>query len=110
MITMAAAYGFHLCGRNSPDAKKFLSSPEPIDLGVFRSQDLYPQLLILSLACADEVGGEDPLNEDYLCQLIENLSAAGLKALSALLATSGGPSTFVYQIGEEQAKACKPLI
>jgi hypothetical protein len=110
MITMAAAYGFYHSGRRVPESKKFLASPEPIDLAIFRSQDLFPQLLMLSLACADELEGEDPLNEDYICRLIENLAALGLKSLSALLASSGGPSTFVTKIGEEQAKACNTTI
>lgn len=110
LITMAAAYGFHLEGRSVPDAKKFLSSPEPIDLAIFRSQDLYPQLLVLALACANEMEGEDPLDEEYLCRLIENLAGAGLKTLTAHLVNSGGPSTFVYTLGEAQAQACSPTI
>jgi hypothetical protein len=110
LITTAAAYGFHSAGRRVPEVTKFLSSPEPIDLGIFRSQDLYPQLLLLSLACADESAGEDPLDEDYLSRLIENLAGAGSKALSTKLAAAGGPSTFVYALGEEQSKACKVTI
>ena len=107
LVTMAAAYGFHTEGRKVPEAKKFLSKPEPIDLGIFRSQDLFPQLLLLSLVCADEMNGEDPLDEAYLCRLVENLAYAGCKAMSAKLAESGGAASFVYAMGAEQAKACK---
>lgn len=106
MVTMAAAYGYHLEGRKVPEAKKFLSKPEPIDLGVFRSQDFYPQLLLLSLVCADEMNGEDPLDESYVCRLIENLACAGCKAMTAKLSGGGGAASFVYAMGEEQAKAC----
>ena len=105
LVTMAAAYGFHLAGRKVSEVAKFLSSPEPIDLGIFRSQDLYPQLLILSLGCADEMKGEDPLDEEYLSRLIEKLAGVGLKALTVKLASAGGPSSFVNVLGEEQRQA-----
>lgn len=106
LVAMAACYGHHVAGRKAPQAKSFLKKPEPIDLGIFRSQHLYSQLQLLALACADEMNGENPLDEEYVCALAENLADAGFKALSEALASSGGPTSFIRFLGEEQAKAC----
>ncbi|WP_193211130.1 hypothetical protein [Luteolibacter marinus] len=106
LLTMAAGYGHHVVGRGAREAKAFLKKPEPIDLGIFRSQHLYSQLQLLALGCADEMEGEDPLDEEYVCKLIENLADAGCKVLAQVLASAGGPASFVQFLGEEQAKAC----
>lgn len=106
LVATAAAYGHYTEGRKVPDAKKFLQKPEPIDIGIFRSQHLYSQLLMLSLSCADEMSGEDPLDEAYLCRLVENLTDAGCRALAAKMANAGGPGSFIRIFGEEQAAAC----
>lgn len=91
LITVAACLGYRL-EEGSPNrtCQSFLKSPSPIDLAIFRSQNLFNQLLILSMLCHPE--NETALNEGSLVQVIESLAERGFSEMSNALTAQGHAS------------------
>jgi dnd system-associated protein 4 len=87
MVIFAAGYGFHRLGKQPPSGcSAFLSSPEPIDLDVFRNRQLFPLILLLGMTVAGNY--EIARQEERLATLMENYAAAGFAALAKKLENS----------------------
>lgn len=92
MIVVAACLGYRLEeGHLGQRCDSFLKSPNPIDLAIFRSQNLFNQLLIISMLSYAE--NEKALNESNLIQVIESFAERGLTEMSSALSASG-PALF----------------
>jgi len=88
LITTSAAMGFHKCGPSQPvSCRSFISQPFPIDLAIFRSQTLLPQLLAIAMSCFDDP--DDAIDEGKLVKLVEDLANEGLRELEKILALVG---------------------
>lgn len=102
LVTFAACYAYHLGRlRKALACKSFAKSPEPIDTAIFRSQGLYPQLLLLSLEARGN--NEEAAKETNVVALAENLADFGCEKLTALLAKKGEAS-FAEELGLLMAK------
>jgi len=92
MLAIAACLGYRLAsGPASRSCQSFLKTPGPIDLGIFRSQGLFSQLLIISMMCHPD--NDAALDEANLVRSIEDLAEAGLEEMCMAL-TSKGASSF----------------
>lgn len=81
LVTFTASCGFHrLNGRSPSEPKTFLKEIYPIDIAVFKNQDLFPNLLLIALGA--EATTEVAQDEERLCRLIETFADAGCKHLS----------------------------
>lgn len=83
MVTFAASFGYYLStveGQKVPDKVRFLSSPNPIDLGVFRNTGLYSQLLIIALATSESM--ESISRQEAMAELIERYASLGFSEMS----------------------------
>lgn len=88
MIATSAAMGYHLSGPNPPAAcRSFLAQPYPIDLAIFRSLGLLPQLLAITMSVLGNP--DDAIDENHLVKLIEDLADEGLKTMERLLVDKG---------------------
>lgn len=91
LVIFAVGYGFHLHGKSKPPrCSTFLSSPNPIDVAVFRSQQLLPLILLLGMTVTNsyQIARED----EQLARLVEDYAALGFTALAKKLAASTSPS------------------
>jgi dnd system-associated protein 4 len=85
LIVFAASYGFAEMNGRAPNRKsKFLERPNPIDLGIFKNDKRYPQILMIALAISKDQNVVR--DEETICRLIEDLSAHGLQRLHSELA------------------------
>lgn len=92
LVTVAACLGYRLEeGPPLRTCQSFLKNPSSIDLSIFRSQNLFNQLLILSMLCHPE--NEKALNERNLVQVIESLAERGFSEMSSHLSAQG-PASF----------------
>lgn len=97
-VTFAAACGYHrLNGRTPSEPGKFLSSIYPIDLAIFKSQQLFPNLLLIGLGA--EGKADIARDEERLCKLIEAFADVGCKYLSHEL-KEWTPARFHLEVGE----------
>lgn len=98
LVVAAAALGFRITGgSSSATCKSFLKHPGSIDMAIFRSQGLMPQMMSMGITCL-----EDPnsvTNEDVLARLIEDLAAEGLNEMNTIL-TKEGPAAFPWNFAE----------
>jgi dnd system-associated protein 4 len=81
LIVFAAAYGFAEMNGRPPVRKKmeFLERPNPIDLGIFKSENRYPQILLIALGTSKDQNVVR--DEELICRLIEDFAAVGLQRL-----------------------------
>jgi hypothetical protein len=80
-VTFAAACGFHrLNGRTPSETKKFVPGITPIDLGVFKNQGLFPNLLLIGLGA--EGKSEIARDEERLSRVVEAFADVGCKYLA----------------------------
>jgi hypothetical protein len=89
LLLFAAAYGFaEMSGRPPRRKSKFLERPNPIDLGIFKTDRRLPQILMIALATS---GDQNVVrDEDLICHLIEDFAALGCERLSKKLDQRGG--------------------
>jgi len=91
LLVIAASLGYRLGpGPPSRSCQSFLKNPGAIDLGIFRSQGLFSQILIISMMCHPD--NDLALDEANLVRSIEDLSEAGLEEMCMALASKGASS------------------
>ena len=80
LVVFAASCGYQrLNGRPPSEAKTFLSEVYPIDIGVFKNQALFPNLLLIGLGATGKA--DIAHDEESLCRLTENFADVGCKYL-----------------------------
>lgn len=88
MIATSAAIGYHQCVPHVPSlCRSFIAQPLPIDLAIFRSQTLLPQLLAIAMSCFDSA--DEAIDESKLVKIIEDLADIGLREMEKILANVG---------------------
>jgi hypothetical protein len=97
-ITFAASCGYHrLHGRMPVEPKQFLPAIYPIDLAVFKNQDLFPNLLLIGLGT--EGKPDIARDEDRLCLIVESFADVGCKYLAHEL-IGWTPARFHLEVAE----------
>jgi hypothetical protein len=95
-IVFAAGYGFY---KNSSSGNslvtEFLDQPYPIDMAIFKNQDLFPLIIFLGIAL---VGNRAIIKqEDALARITENYTDTGCRELLILLKQST-PESFHLEL------------
>jgi len=81
LVTFTASCGFHRFHGRRPDGPKdFLSNIYPIDLAVFKNQNLFPNLLLIGIASDGK--SDIARDEERLCRLVEAFADVGCKYLA----------------------------
>ncbi len=81
LVVFAASCGYHrLNGRSPSEAKAFLGDVYPIDIAVFKNQNLFPNLLLIGLGA--EGKPDIARDEDRLCRVVEAFADVGCKYLA----------------------------
>jgi hypothetical protein len=94
LVVFATGYGFHLHGKTQPGrCSGFLSAPTPIDISVFKSQQLLPLILLLGMTVKNSY--QVAREEDQLAKLVEDYAALGFTHLAKKLAASTAPSFYL---------------
>ncbi len=102
LLVTAAAMGFHCGGHaRTPTCRSFINQPGPIDLAVFRSQSLMPQMLAMGMVCLPIP--DNATDEAELAKLIEDLAEEGLIAMERIL-QHDGIASFPLRLAEWIAK------
>jgi hypothetical protein len=98
LLVAAAAMGFRITGQSKPTrCKSFLKLPGPIDLAIFRSQSLMPQMMSMGVVCLPDP--EQVTDDAELATLIEDLAEEGLTEMELLLKRDG-VSSFPWNLAE----------
>lgn len=106
LLVTAASMGFHLGGNaRTARCRSFLNQPLPIDIAIFRSQGLMPQMLAMGIVCLSTP--DDATEESELASLIEDLAEEGLMQMEQLL-QKDGPSAFPWRLAEWIANPPRP--
>lgn len=87
LIVTAACLGYRLEDGSPRACESFLKTPAAIDLGVFRSQRLFNQMLILSMMI--QTDNEKALDETNICKAVEDFAHAGLERMASELSEVG---------------------
>ena len=89
LMVFAAAFGFSEMNGKPPIRKsKFLERPNAIDLGIFKTDRRFPQILLMALATSrDQNVVRD---EETICRLIEDFAAVGCSHIGRTLAAKPG--------------------
>jgi hypothetical protein len=88
LIITAATMGFHKGGNvRTERCRSFLNQPGPIDLSIFRSQNLMSQMMAMGIVCLPTP--EDSIDENQIAPLIEDLAHTGLLQMEFLLRKDG---------------------
>ena len=96
-VTFAAACGFHrLHGRMPAEPQQFHAKVNPIDIAVFKNQNLFPNLLLIGLGA--EGKPDIARDEDRLCHVIEAFADVGCKYLAHEL-IGWTPARFHLELG-----------
>jgi len=104
LVVFAASLGYYrMNGCRPADPTEFLSTVYPIDIGVFKNQGLFPNLLLIGLGTEGKV--EIARDEERLCGVVEGFASIGCKTLSHQL-PSWTVSRFHFEIGMALANAC----
>lgn len=81
LVTFAASCGFdRLNGKMPAEPQKFLPAVYPIDIAVFKNQNLFPNLLLIGLGT--EGKPDIAQDEERLCRTIESFAEVGCNFLS----------------------------
>ncbi len=92
LLVFAASCGYQrLNGLPPSEANAFLSEVYPIDIGVFKNQGLFPNLLLIGLGATGKA--DITRDEEGLCRLAEAFANVGCKYLGHEL-ISWTPSRF----------------
>jgi hypothetical protein len=104
LIVFAASYGFAEMNGKAPNRKsKFLDRPNPIELGIFKNDKRYPQILMIALATSrDQAVVRD---EEIICRLIEDFTSVGCNRMNAELRQSANvaPTLVIARILQQRA-------
>jgi len=86
-MIFAACFGFHKTGidGNQP-VSEFMDQPYPIDMAIFKNQNLFPHILLLGLALTK--AHDITQQEEMLARMIENYATKGCIELTKLLKKS----------------------
>ena len=80
LVVIAASCGYQrLNGRPPSEPDAFLSEVYPIDIGVFKNQGLFPNLLLIGLGATGKA--DIARDEEGLCRLAESFADVGCKHL-----------------------------
>lgn len=91
LLVFAASCGFAEMEGRVPNRKsRFLDRPNPIDLGIFKNDKRYPQILMIALAISKDQNVVR--DEETICRLIEDLAALGCQRLTNSLSVFGSSS------------------
>jgi hypothetical protein len=105
LLVTAAGIGFHRGGNSrTVTCRSFLNNPGPIDLSIFRSQGLMPQMLAMGIVCLSDP--ENATDENELAKLIEDLAEEGLTEMERLL-KADGIASFPWKLAERIANPPK---
>jgi len=103
-MVFAAALGYKQAkGEIPPRCKDFLDNPYPIDLGIFKSQQVFP--LILLIAMAHQRRYEVARDDEVLCDLVEDYAALGCGEMTELLRLNSS-EVFHLVLAELMAHHC----
>lgn len=81
LATFAASCGFYrLHGRMPAEPQQFHAKINPIDIAVFKNQNLFPNLLLIGLGT--EGKPDIARDEDRLCRVVEAFADVGCKYLA----------------------------
>ena len=106
LLVTAAAMGFHRGGNaRAITCRSFFNQPGPIDLAVFRSQGLMPQMLAMGMVCLSTP--DSATDEAELAKLVEDLAEEGLIAMERIL-QQDGVASFPLRLAEWIAKPPQP--
>ena len=106
LLVAAASMGFHISGQaRSASCRSFLNQPGPIDIAIFRSQGLMPQMLTMGIVCLPN--SDSATDEGELAKLIEDLAEQGLIQMEKILQQSG-VSAFPRHLAEWIASPPRP--
>jgi hypothetical protein len=96
LLVFAAAYGFSQLHGSIPKRKtRFLSTPNPIDFEIFKSDRRFPPILLIALAASKD---KDVVrDESLLCKLTEDYAAVGFEKMIKIQSEHGDTS-FILQI------------
>lgn len=83
MLVFAASLGFKRHPGKPPEPKAFLSQPYPVDLNIFKNQQLFSLILLIGLATAESHAIAQ--DEEKLCRMLEAYADVGLGELVRLL-------------------------
>lgn len=98
LLVAAAAMGFHIAGcSRTAKCRSFLNQPGPIDVAIFRSQGLMPQMMSMGVVCFSSP--DDVTDESELAKLIEDLAEEGLAQMETIL-QKNGVSAFPWMLAE----------
>ena len=98
LLVTAASIGFTRGGNaRGVTCRSFINQPGPIDLAIFRSQGLMPQMLVLGISCLADA--DLATDENELAKLIEDLAEVGLTEMELLLQRDG-PASFPWRLAE----------
>jgi len=98
LLVAAASMGFHIGGcSRMVSCRSFLNQPGPIDVAIFRSQGLMPQMMTMGVACFSS--SDHVTDENELGKLIEDLAEEGLRQMERILQQSG-VSAFPWLLAE----------
>jgi hypothetical protein len=98
--------GFHIGGQaRSASCRSFLNQPGPIDIAIFRSQGLMPQMLSMGIVCLPTP--DTATDESELAKLIEDLAEQGLMQMEKIL-QQNGVSAFPWHLAEWIASPPRP--
>lgn len=85
--------------------RSFLNQPGPIDVAIFRSQGLMPQMISMGIVCLSTP--EAATEEGELAKLIEDLAEQGLLQMERIL-QQNGISAFPWHLAEWIASPPQP--
>jgi len=102
LMVFAAAYGYSELHGSIPKRKtKFLSTPNPIDFEIFKTDRRYPPILLIALAASKD---KDVVrDESLLCKLTEDYAAVGFEKIMKIQAQQGATS-LILQIANALAQ------
>lgn len=81
LLNFLACCGYsRVNGRTPAPSSEFLSSIHPIDIAIFKNQQLYPTLLLIVLGSSGDAASAG--DEDGLCRVVEAFAEIGAKHLT----------------------------
>jgi len=108
MVIFAAGLGFSKTGKRKPQSVgDFLSQPNPISIDVFKSQQLFPIMLLLALAVTKN--SQIARDERKICGILEDYAEVGFLELNKLLSESN-PQEFHIELGRLIAEISNPKL
>lgn len=84
LVVFAASCGYdRMNGCLPSEAKAFLNNVYPVDIGVFKNQGLFSNLLLIGLSATEKA--DIARDEDQLCRLAESFANVGFQYLACVV-------------------------